>query len=460
MRRKIRNSLNLKVFLWVFTALTVCSMLIYCIVMAVLPKQYQFTEDKQLDANAEVFVSELRTMRYDDGIKAIYNFCIRNNSAAVLLAGNEMLHFGEIASDEQTLATSSVGINVRFLDRDVNYMLVISSVMRAADRISGLLLRLLPVIFLIIIVLSVLSALICSKIIVAPIARISQISKRMASLDMTWRCNVKSSDEIGILASNLNTMAVRLQTAMQESESANKQLAADVEKFQALEEQRRHFFAAVSHELKTPLTILKGQLENMILGYGDYQNHETYLPEALETVETIGQLVQEIISITKMESMDLQNTLQEVSLSESVCHTIESILPLARDKEIQIHQELGTDLTLSVHPTLWSKALSNIIGNAIRHSPCGAHVLISLQTSETESVFTVENTGVSVPDEELEHLFIPFYRADKSRSKTTGGSGLGLYIVKTILDLHGFPYSIKNSQNGIVFSIHLKGSRI
>lgn len=460
MRKKIRNSLNLKVFLWVFTALTVCSMLIYCIVMTVLPKQYQFTEDKQLDASAEAFVSELQTMCYDDGIKAIYNFCIRNNSAAALLDGNEILNFGEINSDEQTLATSNIGINFRFPDRNTTYTLVISSAMQTAGRISGLLLRLLPVIFLIIIVLSVLSALICSKLIVAPIARISQISKRMASLDMTWRCNVKSNDEIGVLASNLNTMAVRLQTAMQESELANRQLAADVEKFQTLEEQRRHFFAAVSHELKTPLTILKGQLENMILGYGDYQNHGKYLPETLETVETIGQLVQEIISITKMESMDLQNTLQEVSLAESIRHTIESILPLARDKEIQIHQELGTDLTLSVNPNLWSKALSNIIGNAVRHSPCGAHVFISLQTSETEAVFIVENTGVSVPDEELEHMFIPFYRADKSRSKTTGGSGLGLYIVKTILDLHGFPYSIKNSKNGIVFSIHLEGSRI
>lgn len=460
MRKKIRNSLTIKVFLWVFTALTVCSMLIYCIVMAVLPKQYQFTANQQLDTNAEAFISELQTMRYDDGIKAIYNFCIRNHSAAVLLDENEALHFGEISSEEQTSATSSIAANIRFSDRDTNYTLVVSSAMQVADRISELLLRLLPVIFLIIIVLSVLSAFICSKIIVAPIARISQISRRMASLDMTWRCDVKSGDEIGVLASNLNTMAVSLQTSMRESELANRQLAADVEKFQSLEKQRRHFFAAVSHELKTPLTILTGQLENMILGYGDYRNHEKYLPEALETVETIGQLVQEIISITKMESMDLQNTLQAVSLSESIHHTIETILPLAREKNIQLHQEFGTDLTLSVNPNLWSKALSNIIGNAVRHSPCGEHIFISLQTKEAECIFIVENTGVFIPEDELEHMFIPFYRADKSRNKLTGGSGLGLYIVKTILELHGFPYSIKNSKRGIVFSIFLKGQPI
>lgn len=455
MRNRMKNSLNIKVFFLVFTALTICSILIYCIVMTVLPKQYQFTEDRQLNANAEAFVSELSGMSYEDGIRAIYDFCIRNHSAAVLLGDNRTLAFGELRSDKETAATSSIAVYVGFSDSQVKYTLVISSAMRAADRISGLLVRFLPVVFLIIIFLSVLSALICSRIIVSPIARISEISKRMASPDMTWRCDVTSGDEIGMLASNLNTMASRLQAAMEELELANRQLAADVRKFHALDEQRRHFFAAVSHELKTPLTILRGQIENMILGYGDYQDHEKYLPETLSAVDNMERLVKEIIGITKMESMDLQDTLQDISLLESIHDTTDTILPLAEEKSIHIQADIDRDITVKVNPSLWNKVMSNVIGNAVRHSPKGETVFISLQTEERGYVLCVENTGVSIPGAELQNMFVPFYRGDKSRSKATGGSGLGLYIVKIILDLHNFSYRIENTRRGVAFLIDL-----
>lgn len=229
----------------------------------------------------------------------------------------------------------------------------------------------------------------------------------------------------------------------------------DVEKFRTLEEQRKNFFAAVSHELKTPLTILKGQIENMILGYGDYQNHEKYLPEALKATEDIEHLVKEIITISKMESMDLQHTLQEVSLKQTINDMIQAILPLAQDKDIQIHQKISTDMVLAVNPHLWSKALSNIIGNAVRHSPCGEDVFISLQSFENGNTLVIENTGASIPEDALLHMLTPFYRVDKSRNKATGGTGLGLYIVQTIFDLHSMSYRITNTERGVAFFLYV-----
>lgn len=455
MRKKIRDSLNIKVFLWVFSALTICSMIIYGIVLAVLPKQYQITADKQMEQNVDTLVSALHSMSYEEGVKTIYNFCIQNNASAMLIGDENTLNFGEIKSNEMTVATSTIGTDVIFSDIAMEYMLVLSSLTRTAEQISSLMLRFLPVILLVIVLLSVFSAFICSKVIVAPIAKISNISKRMTGLDMTWHCDIESDDEIGVLASSLNTMASRLQNTMEELENANAQLTADVKKFQTLEEQRRNFFAAVSHELKTPLTILKGQIENMILGYGDYQNHEKYLPEVLKATEDIEHLVKEIITISKMESMDLQDTLQDVSLSASINETIEAILPIAKDKNIRIHQSMNADMIISVNRNLWNKALSNIIGNAIRHSPCDEEVFISLQLFEQENVLVVENTGVFISEADLPHMFTPFYRTDKSRSKVTGGSGLGLYIVKTILDLHDIAYSIQNTPRGVAFSLYL-----
>lgn len=455
LRKKMKNSLSIKVFLWVFSALAICSMLIYALVLTVLPRQYQVISEGTLEANTEMLVSRLHGLPYEDGVDEIYDFCIQNNSAAMLSDQEQTLNFGEIRAEELTAATESIACPVKFLDREAEYAFVVSSLSRSADLILSLMIRFLPAVLAMIFLLSFFSAFICSKVIVAPIAKISQISKRMTALDMTWKCDIEGDDEIGVLASSLNMMASRLQGAMEELTNANRQLSDDVERIRALEEQRRIFFAAVSHELKTPLTVLRGQIENMILGYGDFQNHEKYLPEALEATEELEHLVREIIALSKMESMDLQDTLQEVSLVASTNEAVQAILPIARDRDMGIHLNMSADVALSVNPDLWNKALSNIIGNAVRHSPRGEEVFISLQADRNGNVLVMENAGAHISEDDLPHLFTPFYRADKSRSKVTGGSGLGLYIVKTILDLHGMDYGIKNTRKGVAFSIYL-----
>lgn len=452
MRSRIDNSLSAKVFLLVFSALTICSMLIYAAVMIVLPRRYQFVHDSGLEANAETLYSNLEGQPYDEAVKQIYNFCIQNNSAGILSDGQTALSFGGVESETANAAATSIFGMIRLADRLEEYELSIMSISNTTNEISNLLLKLIPAVLGIILLLSALSAFVCSKAIVSPITEISQISKRMTALDMTWRCDVKSRDEIGILASSLNEMAGRLHTVMGELESANHQLEMDVEHVQRLEAERRHFFAAVSHELKTPLTILKGQIENMMLGCGDYRNHEKYLPETMKTVEDIEALVREILCVAKMESMNVKDTLREMSLSDTVDKAVQTLLPLARDRDIQIRQSIAAGRSLLVNPALWSKALSNIIGNAVRYSPRGAEVSVFLRD---EHVLVIENTGAAIPEDSLPHLFTPFYRSDKSRNRATGGSGLGLYIVKTILDLHGMVCCIRNTQKGVAFEIQL-----
>ena len=340
-----------------------------------------------------------------------------------------------------------------FAEDKASYTLSVISLSKTASELFSLLLRFIPLVLTVILFLSALSAFICSRVIVAPIAKISQISKRMTELDMTWRCDTDRGDEIGVLSSSLNTMAARLQSTMEELETANQQLTKDVKKFKMLEEQRRNFFAAVSHELKTPLTILKGQLENMILGFGDYQNHDKYLPQALKSAEDIEYLIKEILSITKMETMNIGNSLEPLSLSDLVRKTVTELQPLAAEKDIAIFQNIPEDISVSVNRNLFRKALSNIIGNAIRHSKDGAEIYADFDRDM--HILAVENTGVFLDEDNLENMFTPFYRADKSRSKVTGGSGLGLYIVKTILDLHQMGYQITNTDKGVAFYLKL-----
>jgi len=193
---------------------------------------------------------------------------------------------------------------------------------------------------------------------------------------------------------------------------------------------------------------------------GTAESKELYLGkyEVKEVTAPYGMVLNDEVHAVELvygKYMDLEDTLQEVSLKQTTNDTIQTILPLAQDKDIQIHQNISTDTTISVNLNLWRKALSNIIGNAVRHSPCGEDVFISLQSYENRNALVIENTGASIPETDLPHMFTPFYRADKSRNKATGGSGLGLYIVKTILDLHGMTYCIKNTEQGVAFFLYL-----
>jgi two-component system sensor histidine kinase VanS len=419
-----------------------------------VPQSYQLTGSKQFETNAGALFSALENKNYEDGTTLITNFCIENNAVAMLGNEKNSVTFGDFDNIGDDLSTAQTyTTDVTFSEDKASYTLSVISLSKTASELFSLLLRFIPLVLTVILLLSALSALICSRVIVAPIAKISQISKRMTELDMTWRCDTDRKDEIGVLSSSLNTMAARLQSTMEELETANQQLTKDVKKFKMLEEQHRNFFAAVSHELKTPLTILKGQLENMILGFGDYQNHDKYLPQVLKSAEDIEYLVKEILSITKMETMNIGSSLETLSLADMISKVVTELQPLAAEKDIAILQNIPEDISVSVNRNLFAKALSNIIGNAIRHSKDGAKVYADFDRDT--HILVVENTGVFLDEDNLENMFTPFYRADKSRSKATGGSGLGLYIVKTILDLHQMGYQIMNTDKGVAFYLKL-----
>ena len=258
-------------------------------------------------------------------------------------------------------------------------------------------------------------------------------------------------DEIGVLANSLNIMAKRLDAAMKELECANLKLKEDMKNMAELSKQRRDFFAAASHELKTPITILKGQVESMILGIGSYKDTQKVLPETLKEIENMERLVKEILAISKIEMDGLAGNLESVSIAHLLSKVTENLLPLALEADINYHTEISGDIVILGNRSLLEKAIHNIVNNAVRHSPKGAEVSVQL----LEHQLIVTNTGTVIPEEELSVLFTPFYRVEKSRNKATGGSGLGLYLVKTILELHGLEYRIENKENSVVFTVWL-----
>lgn len=453
MGKKIKNSLSAKVFLWIAGLLVLCSLFIYGIVMIFLPQSYTVVSSNRIEAEMKELTEMLPQTTFEQAKKAIDQFC-QNNHAAVVLSGRDTeLSFGSVDHlDNQKGEVITSVEEIQFADTNESYLISITALVSAGNELTMAFLELFPLLLILIVAISALGAFLCSRILVRPVLEISRVSKRMANLDMTWECKVDRTDELGVLANSLNLMAKRLDVAMKELEHANQKLREDMEHITELSRQRRDFFAAASHELKTPITILKGQIESMILGIGKYKDTGKVLPETLKEVENMERLVKEILTISKIEMDGLAGKAEPVSLSDTLTKVTETLLPLAQERQITVHSQLAEDVTVSGNVSLLEKAIHNILSNAIRHSPEGAEVFIHL----TPSVLTVTNTGASIPEEDLPVLFTPFYRVEKSRNKSTGGSGLGLYLVKTILELHGFQYRVENTETGVVFTITME----
>lgn len=449
--QKIKNSLSAKVFLWVLSILTICSMLIYGIVMRILPRQYTALSNSRVNAAIDQLSQELERMDSKTAEDKIYAFCIKNHSAAMLTTGAQSVCFGDIenASDEENSYTVSIAL--QFTDYEATSLLTIVCGTSTAEEINRTFLHILPFVFILILSISAVSAWVCSRAIVRPILKISNVSRRMAQMDMTWHCDIRRSDELGVLSGSLNTLSRKLTQAMDELESANEKLRQEIETVNAIEKQRRDFFAAASHELKTPITILKGQIESMILEIGRYKDVKSVLPETLCEVENMERLVREILSISKLEINGLAEETERIAVHEALETVLEQLTPLAQERDMEIHKNIE-NAWIEGSPLLFQKALHNILSNAVRHSPAGSTIRIQLAGER----LTVQNTGVTLPEEEIPHLCTPFYRVEKSRSKATGGSGLGLYLVKTILKLHHLSFSIANGENCVIFTIFLR----
>ena len=448
MVKKIRNSLSAKVFLWIAGLLILCSLSIYGMVMVFLPQSYTVVASSRVESEIQQLTESLSNADFADSREILDQFS-RENQALVVLAGvGESQSFGSLVegNGENILTTS---LEITFADRADSYTLSITAPVSPGRELTVAFIKMFPLLMLLILFISALGAFLCSRVLVRPVLEISRISKRMAHLDMTWDCKVNRTDELGVLANSLNTMAKRLNTAMKELESANEQLREDMEHITELSRQRRDFFAAASHELKTPITILKGQIESMILGIGKYKDTEKVLPETLKEVENMERLVKEILTISKIEMDGLAGKAEPVLLPGILTKVTETLLPLAQERHITVHSQLAEDVIVSGNISLLEKAIHNILSNAIRHSPEGSDVLIHL----TPSALSVTNTGTSIPEEDLAVLFTPFYRVEKSRNKSTGGNGLGLYLVKTILELHGFQYRVENTETGVMFTV-------
>lgn len=451
MIRKIKNSLAAKIFFLIAAILFVVSFILYGIVMAVMPISYRSLATSNYSTQISQLTSELTSGTLEDGIPKIYDFCIENGAIATLTGDDNEISFGgngieELNKDSPTQTTT---VSLSFQETSKSYTLSISSSNNTVNQIAQTFIKLSPIVAGIILLISSVAAFICSRFLSKPIIEISNISKKMTSLDMTWRYNISRQDEIGVLATNLNTMAEKLDTTLTELKAANEKLKTDIEREQQQEKHRVDFFRAVSHELKTPITVLKGELEGMIYGVGDYKDRDTYLQHAIRTVIEMEKLLKEILAASRMAANDLTLSVTKLNIGQLITDCCRKFQGVAEDKSITFQYDIETPFFYCGDEAMLKMAFSNIISNAVFHSPVGAVITVHLK----KGIFDAENTGVKLKESDIEQVYEPFYRVEKSHNRNTGGSGLGLYIVKTVFDRHELKFKIKNSNDGVKFTV-------
>ncbi len=450
MRKKIRKSIQAKTFLIMLALLVGCCIIIYAMVMIFLPKNYYAELESQVTSDFYSLVEILEKKGWGESSESLLEFSMKNNATVKINdeSGGDVfsVNFANDEGSGQPAPSMSCSAFFRQGGRTFQLSAIVSLV--AISQSSDILLKLLPFIAAMILLISVVGALICSRYYAKPLVNICSVAKRMATLDMTWKCNVKRKDEIGVLAFSLNEMSQRLSNALASLQTANEQLQQDIEKEREQEKQRIDFFTSVSHELKTPIAIIKGELEGMLYQVGEYRDRNAYLRHCLKTTSDMEKIVKEILLAARMGGSDFQLVRSDLNISQALQKSCRKVKGRIEDKQMKLRLDIQPDFHYAGDGRLLKKAFSNVIGNAAAYSPAGATIIVSLR----DGVFTVENTGVHIAQEDLKRIFTPFYRVDKSRNRNSGGSGLGLYITKAILEHHGIPHKLENTESGVRFT--------
>lgn len=445
-------------------------MITYGVIAWLVPKTYSTTLDTSLDSTVDSFLSEIECLTPLESGKLFDEFVLNQNGVLIQLfdsSNNEI----ELPSQGSTVfpisVTSGVAIEsddpsayrathsyiFTFANSDEVYTLTVAGSAQEVDLLKDTLGGIFLVLLFVVLLIAVLASIVYSHYVTRPVLRINDVSKKMAELDFSWRCNENRTDELGTLAHSLNEMSQRLNTSITDLKSANAKLKADIERERALEQAQLDFFSAVSHELKTPITIIKGQTEGMILNIGDYQDRSKYLKRSLEIINTMESMVQEILTISRIKSSKVGLKKETIPFSDMLKHEYALFEDLIVQKGIDWKENIAPDLCVVGDKALLQKAINNLVTNAITYSPEGSAIYLTAFAEKGSVLFLLENTGIHIPDSEFSKLFDAFYRIEQSRNKTTGGSGLGLYIVKTILEQHQAEYRIENTNRGVLFTI-------
>lgn len=298
-----------------------------------------------------------------------------------------------------------------------------------------------------VLVLSLIVSFYYSRIITKPLLKINEATKKIMKFEFQNQLSIKSKNEIGELSSNINQLSDRM-------EGYINQLKDDLKKEKQLEQTRKDFIAGVSHELKTPLSVM--QVSASMLQDGIAPEMNQYYWEALEKeIEKMNVLIDEMLNLAKYESGTYQIQMEQVNVVGLIQQVEKDLHGQIDEKSLKIIMNID-DVCVKVKANLLEQVITNLFTNAIRYTDAKQMIVIDVKEEEHDVYIGFENKGSHIAEENIEKIWDQFYRVDKSRKRVCGGTGLGLSIVKNIFELHDAEYGVTNTEDGVLFYFRLE----
>ena len=483
MRQGKRSKLFVKVFLSVFLLQTALGAGLLVFLYKVMPEGYDFERGNRLEEEMRDFAEKNKYISSEDygpaldaflekhkdsGLTAYltdkdsmdntdyWNTVHKTNSKLSLNSFAQLQEYNaKVYGSDEPLLNSSQIIPVFITDEEnKEYGIMFRYITPKENFASDVIVEYLPWFILIIVTVALISAYIFSTVFVRPIKKISRVAEDLSKLDFSARCDCKRNDEFGLIAGSLDNLSSELQKTFKELLEQNAALEKEIERANILEGQRSVFFSSAAHELKTPLSIADGQLSGMIDNVGVYSDRDTYLRKCLANVRRMEKTVKDILAVSRLQAgseiaagkVDISSLIQDLMLVYE---------DLFEAGGIVAETDLEDGLYVNGNPELLKDAVGALLSNACNYSPKGAEVSVKAKRDGGSVSVEVLNGGAHIEEEHLPKLHEAFYRTDKSRNSNTGGSGLGLYLVKLVAGSMGGSCRIENVSGGVLSSITL-----
>lgn len=324
-------------------------------------------------------------------------------------------------------------------------------------------------------IVSVLFSIFISRRITKPVLQLTEISKKMVELDFDakyvsskrgfgFRRREQHSskdildaeqNELDLLGAHMNQLSETLEKTISELKTANNELLQDIEKKEQIDEMRKDFLSNVSHELKTPLAIIQGYAEGLSECVNeDAESRAYYCEVIMDEADKMNKMVQKLLTLNQLEFGNEQITMERFDITELITGVINAKSILLKQHDITVEMDLPTEHVWAEEFKV-EEVFTNYLTNAIHHADGEKKIRIFYEKYEDKLRISIFNTGKTIPEEELEKIWIKFYKVDKARTREYGGSGIGLSIVKAIMDSFHQQCGVINHKDGVEFWFEL-----
>lgn len=306
------------------------------------------------------------------------------------------------------------------------------------------------------IILSALIILFIANRLMKPISELTSISQRMTQLDFGTKYNSRRRNEIDVLGENFNSMSDQLEKTITALQSANLELEKDIADKIKIDEMRKDFLNNVSHELKTPIALIQGYAEGLKDNINDDpESMEFYCDVIIDESAKMNVMVKQLLNLNQLESGHDSVSIEHFNLVELIRGVIQKSDLLVKQHNASVLFDCQEEIYVYADEFKIEEVVTNFFTNALNHLDDRKTVEIKVSRQNKTAHVSVFNTGQPIPTEDIENIWNKFYRVDKAHTREYGGSGIGLSIVKAIMDSHHQKYGVRNYDNGVEFWFEL-----